>query len=76
MKKLSFYLLILASMSLVSCDEDLTDIYAPGSQTEEIALQNFDDLNKLLNSSYANLFTREEIVFNAIFTDEASKGFA
>lgn len=76
MKKLSIYLLILASMSFVSCDEDLTDIYAPGSQTEEIALQNYDDLNKLLNSSYANLFTREEIVFNAIFTDEASKGFA
>ena len=75
MKKYLSYLLIASSIFIVSCDEDLTETFAPGQLTEDIAIQTSTDLSRLLNSGYNILTNREAAVFTSVFTDEATKGF-
>lgn len=75
MKKHLSYLLIASSIFMVSCDEDLTETFAPGVLTEDVAIQTSTDLQRLLNSGYNLLANREAAVFTSVFTDEATKGF-
>jgi starch-binding outer membrane protein, SusD/RagB family len=74
--KNTFKLLILTSLFLVSCDDNLLEPFTPGALTEEVAVQNSSDLQRLMNVSYEQLFGREEAVFTSVFTDEAGIGFA
>lgn len=74
MKKI-FLILSLATI-FSSCDESLLEPFTPGSMTEEVAVTNASDLNKLMNSTYNLMFSREEAVFSSVFTDEAGIGFA
>jgi hypothetical protein len=75
MKKYFSYLLIASSFFITSCDEDLTETFAPGQLTEDVAIRTSTDLSRLLNSSYNILTNREAAVFTSVFTDEATKGF-
>lgn len=63
-------------LTTTSCDDDLLEPFTPGALTEEVAITNATQLGQLMNSTYANLFDREEAVFTSVFTDEASIGFA
>ncbi len=74
--KNTFKLLILSSLFLVSCDDNLLEPFTPGALTEEVAVQTSGDLQRLMNVSYQQLFGREEAVFTSVFTDEAGIGFA
>lgn len=60
---------------IVSCDEDLTETFAPGQLTEDVAIVTSTDLQRLLNSGYNIITSREAAVFTSVFTDEAAKGF-
>ncbi len=75
MKKYLSYLLIASSVLMTSCDEDLTETFAPGQLTEELAIRTSSDLQRLLNSGYNILTNRTAPVFTSVFTDEATKGF-
>lgn len=75
MKKIFKYI-VLASVLCTSCDDELITPYTPGSLTEETAVTQSADLQKLINSTY-NLFSgRSEAVFSSIFTDEVGIGYA
>ncbi|MEN9337002.1 MAG: hypothetical protein RLZZ500_1989 [Bacteroidota bacterium] len=77
MKKSLILAAIFTSSFFVSCDEKgLLEPFTPGSLTEDVAIKTSTDLQNLLNTSYALLFTREEAVFTSVFTDEAAIGFA
>lgn len=71
-----FKVLLFSSILFVSCDEDLLDPFTPGQLTEDVAIQTSANLGSLMNSSYANMFNREESVFTSVFTDEAGIGYA
>jgi hypothetical protein len=75
MKKYLSYLLVASSIFIVSCDEDLTETFAPGQLTEEVAIVTSTDMQRLLNSGYNILTDRSASVFTSVFTDEATKGF-
>ena len=75
MKNIKF-LFILASFIFVSCDKELLEPFTPGALTEEVAIINSSDLQRLMNSSYLLMTNREESVFSSVFTDEAAIGFA
>ena len=60
----------------MSCDRDLLDPLTPGALTEDVAIVNSNDLQRIMNSSYNLMFNREEAVFTSVFTDEAAIGFA
>ena len=75
MKKYLSYLLIASTVFMTSCDEDLTETFAPGQLTEEVAIRTSTDLQRLLNSGYNILTNRTAPVFTSVFTDEATKGF-
>jgi starch-binding outer membrane protein, SusD/RagB family len=75
MKKLLSLLFVATSILFVSCDEDLTETFAPGQLTGDVAIKTSNDLTRLLNSGYAILTNREAAVFTSVFTDEATKGF-
>lgn len=76
MKKIFKLLLVFSSALFVSCDEGLLEPFTPGAQTEDVAIRKTSDLQKLMNSAYANLTNREDMVFTSVFTDEAGIGFA
>src|SRR6478672_9566399 len=71
-----FKVLLFSSILFVSCDENLLDPFTPGQLTEDVAIQTSADLGNLMNSSYSNMFNREESVFTSVFTDEAGIGYA
>ena len=75
MKKYLSYLLVASTIFIVSCDEDLTETFAPGQLTEEVAIVTSTDMQRLLNSGYNILTDRTAPVFTSVFTDEATKGF-
>lgn len=75
MKKYLSYLLVASTIFIVSCDEDLTETFAPGQLTEEVAIVTSTDMQRLLNSGYNLLTNRTAPVFTSVFTDEATKGF-
>jgi hypothetical protein len=75
MKKIFSLLFIASSLFFVSCDEDLTETFTPGQLTDQVAVTNSSELQRLLNSSYNILTERQAAVFTSIFTDEAAKGF-
>ena len=76
MKKVFLLLSACAGTLFVSCDESLIEPFAPGALTETVAIQTSNDLQGLMNSTYANLYNREDAVFTSVFTDEAGIGFA
>ncbi|TAF09178.1 MAG: RagB/SusD family nutrient uptake outer membrane protein [Flavobacteriia bacterium] len=75
MKKYLSYLLVASTIFIVSCDEDLTETFAPGQLTEDVAIVTSTDMQRLLNSGYNILTNRTASVFTSVFTDEATKGF-
>ena len=75
MKKSLIYLFTFSSIFFTSCDEDLTETFAPGVLVEDVAIVTSTDLQRLLNSGYNILTNREAAVFTSVFTDEATKGF-
>jgi hypothetical protein len=75
MKKVLSYLLIASAFFVTSCNEDLTETFAPGQLTEDVAIVTSRDLRQLLNSGYNIMARREAAVFTSVFTDEATKGF-
>lgn len=76
MKKVFLLLSACAGTLFVSCDDSLIEPFAPGALTESVAIQTSNDLQGLMNSTYANLYNREDAVFTSVFTDEAGIGFA
>lgn len=76
MKKVFLLLSACAGTLFVSCDDSLIEPFAPGALTETVAIQTSNDLQGLMNSTYANLYNREDAVFTSVFTDEAGIGFA
>lgn len=76
MKKTLSILLLSGSMALVSCDKELLTPYYPGALTEEVAIQNSADLQKLMNTAYGLMTPGSEIEFNSVFTDEVGIGYA
>jgi starch-binding outer membrane protein, SusD/RagB family len=76
MKKI-FLILLCTGFMFTSCDEEtLLEPYTPGALVEETAVQTSAQLRLLMNSTYANLYSREEAVFTSVFTDEAGIGYA
>lgn len=75
MKKFLSYFLIATVFFVSSCNEDLTETFAPGQLVEDVAIVTSTDLQRLLNSGYNILANREAAVFTSVFTDEATKGF-
>jgi hypothetical protein len=75
MKKI-FILSILAMGVFASCNNDLLEPFTPGSLTEEVAITNSTDLQRLMNSTYGLLTNRQDIIFSSVFTDEVGIGFA
>jgi starch-binding outer membrane protein, SusD/RagB family len=75
MKKLLSLLFVATGFMFVSCDEDLTETFVPGQLTDQVAVTNSAELQRLLNSGYNILTNREAAVFTSVFTDEATKGF-
>ena len=76
MKKV-FLILLFTGFVFTSCDEEtLLEPYTPGALVEETAVQNSAQLSLLMNSAYANLYSREGAVFTSVFTDEAGIGYA
>jgi hypothetical protein len=74
MKKI-FILSILAIGVFASCNNDLLEPFTPGSLTEEVAITNSTDLQRLMNSTYGLLTNRQDIIFSSVFTDEVGIGF-
>jgi hypothetical protein len=44
-----------------SCNNDLLEPFTPGSLTEEVAITNPTDLQRLMNSTYGLLTNRQDI---------------
>lgn len=72
MKKI--FLILSIAVGLVSCNDDVLQPYTPGAITEDVAIQNSTDIQRLINSSMAIMTNREEYSFTSIFTDEAALG--
>ena len=70
-----FKLLILLCVLLVSCEKDLIQPFTPGSLSEN-AISTSADLQRLMNSTYANLTNREDVIFSSVYTDEVGIGIA
>jgi hypothetical protein len=73
MKKI-FGILLVSSILLASCSDELLEPFTPGALTEDVALTKSSDLVNLVNSSMNILTNRTEYVFNSVFTDEAAPG--
>lgn len=76
MKKIFIYITLVSGLLLTSCDSDLLTPFTPGSLTEETAITQSSDLQKLMNSTYNILSDRSEVVFSSVFTDEVGIGYA
>ncbi|MEJ5049973.1 RagB/SusD family nutrient uptake outer membrane protein [Chryseobacterium culicis] len=76
MKKIFIYITFVSGLLLTSCDSDLLTPFTPGSLTEETAITQSSDLQKLMNSTYNILSDRSEVVFSSVFTDEVGIGYA
>lgn len=76
MKKILIYITLVSGLLLTSCDSDLLTPFTPGSLTEETAITQSSDLQKLMNSTYNILSNRSDVVFSSVFTDEVGIGYA
>ncbi|WP_144281873.1 RagB/SusD family nutrient uptake outer membrane protein [Chryseobacterium echinoideorum] len=75
MKKILYITAAVFSLSFISCSEELMETYAPGALVEETAIQNADELQLFLNTTYTGLTSRSQSAFVSVFTDEASIAF-
>lgn len=75
MKKIFYIAIAVFSLTATSCSDELMETYAPGALVEEVAIQNADDLQQYLNTTYGGLTSRNEAEFVSIFTDEVGIGF-
>lgn len=75
MKKI-FILSIFAVGFFTSCNNDLLEPFTPGSLTEEVAITNSSDVQRVMNSTYGLLTDRQDIIFSSVFTDEIGVGFS
>ncbi|NMR33849.1 RagB/SusD family nutrient uptake outer membrane protein [Chryseobacterium aquaticum] len=74
MKKILFYISVVA-ITLSSCaTDDKLEPFTPGAITEDVAITSSADVQRLLNSSMALMMNRSEYAFVSIFTDEAALG--
>ncbi|WP_165569107.1 RagB/SusD family nutrient uptake outer membrane protein [Chryseobacterium piperi] len=76
MKKIINAVILVSSLFLVSCRNDLLEPYTPGSLEEEEALTTSNDISLVMNSAYLLLTDRTESVFASVFTDEVGIGYA
>lgn len=76
MKKIFKYIAVASGVLFTSCDSELITPFTPGSLTEETAITESADLQKLINSTYSLFSSRSEAVFSSIFTDEVGIGYA
>ncbi|NIF04454.1 RagB/SusD family nutrient uptake outer membrane protein [Chryseobacterium sp. Tr-659] len=76
MKKIFKYIVIMSGVLLTSCSDELITPFTPGSLTEETAITQSADLQKLMNSTYSIFSNRSEAVFSSVFTDEVGIGYA
>jgi hypothetical protein len=60
---------------LTSCDKELLEPFTPGVLTED-KLTTSADMQRVLNSAYANFINRTDIVYSSVMTDEIGIGFA
>lgn len=75
MKKIFYIAAAVFSLSFISCSEELMETYAPGALIEETAIQDANDLQLFLNTTYSGLTSRSQSAFVSVFTDETSIGF-
>ena len=59
-----------------SCEDNATDIVQPGTVIDDVAFETVEDLELGLNGVYNTYATNAQIRFNAVFTDNAKKGFS
>ncbi|KMQ65406.1 hypothetical protein ACM46_05780 [Chryseobacterium angstadtii] len=76
MKKIFKYIIAASGILFTSCSNELIAPFTPGSLTEETAITQSSDLQKLINSTYNILSNRSEFVFSSVFTDEVGIGYA
>ncbi|WP_407482199.1 RagB/SusD family nutrient uptake outer membrane protein [Elizabethkingia meningoseptica] len=76
MKKIFKYIAVVSGVLFTSCDNELITPFTPGSLTEETAITQSADLQKLINSTYNIFSDRSEAVFSSVFTDEVGIGYA
>lgn len=76
MKKIFKYIAVASGVLFTSCDSELITPFTPGSLTEETAITQSADLQKLINSTYNIFSNRSEAVFSSVFTDEVGIGYA
>ncbi|KFC24053.1 RagB/SusD family nutrient uptake outer membrane protein [Chryseobacterium sp. FH1] len=77
MKRILYSILITGTLTTTinSCSNDYLENYTPGALTEEVAITNSSDLQRLLNSTLGIISSRSETLFNSVFTDEIGIGF-
>lgn len=62
MKKIFKYIAVASGVLFTSCDSELITPFTPGSLTEETAITQSADLQKLINSTY-NIFSNRSKQF-------------
>lgn len=66
MKKIFKYIAVASGVLFTSCDSELITPFTPGSLTEETAITQSADLQKLINSTY-NIFSNRSKQFFLLF---------
>jgi len=61
---------------LTSCEDNATEIVQPGTVVDEVAFETIEDLELGLNGVYNTYAMNAQIRFNAVFTDNAKRGFS
>ena len=61
---------------ITSCEDNATDIVQPGTVVDEVAFETIEDLELGLNGVYNTYAMNAQIRFNAVFTDNAKRGFS
>jgi hypothetical protein len=75
MKKIVIIALIFTFGFITSCDKELLVPFTPGVLTDD-KLTTTADMQRVLNSAYANFINRTDIVYSSVITDEIGIGFA
>jgi hypothetical protein len=76
MKWKNIYFINISNGCFRILQNDLLEPFTPGSLTEEVAITNPTDLQRLMNSTYGLLTKTGYIIFSSVFTDEVGIGFA
>ena len=75
MKKIFIIASVLTFGFFASCEKELLQPFTPGVLLEE-SLTTTADMQRVLNSAYANFINRQDIVFSSVITDEVGIGLA